>query len=465
MRVAHVRAGEDVADVEVGELIDDGVVGQRGAGVVVDKEAGVHVEKAAFEVVVEALDIVAMELAAEFEGVVALDQCEIIQHLKCFAQAAARDAVGGSAEVFEIAIEIDFRKADVTGAHVEAERGGINEIGIAGRGVRGIETGAESRVAETHFVDFCGREGGEPIDRNDLHARGGNLFEVGESRTAAVAAERAKRKLLVAVAESVACAKGIVLIQAEIDLTDEVVAIIFVADGIGQGIGITGGKQIGDFDERGINGRNRGAGNGSGDGESLRGGNLRLRRNGQGEIRADALALSFISEEKEQLVFDDRAAERAAEIVVVETRLRVRRAVGLQFRIEVIAGVEGGVAIVLVERTVKLIGARARDDVDDRAAISSVLGAELRLQVELLNGVERQQCSGRAGDAHLVQRGIIEERIVVVGAVEIVVVGTIAIAADVELAKTLFRAGHARTFDGNTRREGNEFAKIAAIER
>ncbi len=138
-----------------------------------------------------------------------------------------------------------------------------------------------------------------------MHARGGNLFEVGEARTAAVAAERAERKLLVAVAECVACAKGIVLIQAEIDLTDEVVAIIFVADGIGQGIGITGGKQIGDFDERGINGRNRGAGNGSGDGESLRGGNLCLRRHGQGKIRADALALSFISEEKEQLVFDD----------------------------------------------------------------------------------------------------------------------------------------------------------------
>ena len=90
-----------------------------------------------------------------------------------------------------------------------------------------------------------------------------------------------------------------------------------------------------------------------------------------------------------------------------------------------------------------MICARAGDDVDHGTAVAAILGGELRLQVEFLDGVDRQERSGSSADAGLVQRGVVEERIVVVGAVEGVVIGAVAIAVDVELSESTLRAGNA----------------------
>lgn len=278
--VADVADGVDVSDIEVGEFVDDGVVRESGASAVVDEEAGVDVEQAAFEVVVETLHVVTMEFAAKFEGVTTVSESEVVDDLEGFAETTSRNAVACGTKIFEVTIEVNFGQADVPGAHIKTKCGRIDEVGIAGSGVSGIETGAETRIAETDFVDLCGREGSEPIHGNDLNAGGRNLFEAGKSRTAAIAAERAERELLVAVAEGIASADGIVLIESVVGFGDEIVAIVFIADRISEGTGIAGGKKVSNLDERGIDRGNRGAGNGGVDGESLCGGELGLGGNG-----------------------------------------------------------------------------------------------------------------------------------------------------------------------------------------
>ena len=98
----------------------------------------------------------------------------------------------------------------------------------------------------------------------------------------------------------------------------------------------------------------------------------------------------------------------------------------------------------------QMIRAGAGDDVDHRAPIASIFGAELGLQVEFLDGVDRQQRSRGAADPGLVESGIVEEGIVVVGAIERVIVGAVAVAVDVELSKPELGAGDAGRFDGGS---------------
>src|SRR5580704_18520767 len=81
--------------------------------------------------------------------------------------------------------------------------------------------------------------------------------------------------------------------------------------------------------------------------------------NEQIEIGAFALALTFVGAEEKGLIVNDGSAERAAEIIVDELRLRGANG------IEEIAGIEERVAVIFVERTVKLVGAGLGDDVDD----------------------------------------------------------------------------------------------------
>lgn len=87
------------------------------------------------------------------------------------------------------------------------------------------------------------------------------------------------------------------------------------------------------------------------------------------------------------------------------------------------------------------------------------------MQVEFLNRIERQERCGSPGNADLVERGVVEERIVVVRAVERVVIRAVAIAVDVELAGAFFRTGNAGAFDGDAGRERHELAEIATVER
>ncbi len=75
--VAAVALGENIADVEVREFVDDRIRGKLGSGV--------DVQQASPQVIVEALHVVAVVFAAKFEGMVPANPRVVVQYLKCFA--------------------------------------------------------------------------------------------------------------------------------------------------------------------------------------------------------------------------------------------------------------------------------------------------------------------------------------------------------------------------------------------
>src|SRR5580658_11159192 len=72
------------------------------------------------------------------------------------------------------------------------------------------------------------------------------------------------------------------------------------------------------------------------------------------------LPLAFIIDVVERLVFDDRATQRRAKLIVMERRPR------LADRIEIIAGIERIVTEIFCRASMELIHAALGDDVDDR---------------------------------------------------------------------------------------------------
>ena len=145
--------------------------------------------------------------------------------------------------------------------------------------------------------------------------------------------------------------------------------------------------------------------------------------------------------------------------------MRLLCAIGEGLGVEVIARVKSRIAQVLKHRAVELVAAALGDDVDRRAAVASVLRRRLRLQIELLDGVNRQQAGRCSGNAHLVQRRVVEEGIVVVRAVQQVVVAAVAVAVDVELAEALLSAGHAAAFHGHAGSQRHQLAEVASVQR
>ncbi len=136
----------------------------------------------------------------------------------------------------------------------------------------------------------------------------------------------------------------------------------------------------------------------------------------------------------------------------------------MRIGVEIISCVEGAVAEEFVGGAVELIGPRLGHNIDHRAAVPAILRAKLRLQVELLDGRDRQKRSWGSPDSCLIQSRVIEERIVVVSAVEGVVVRTIAIAVDVELSEAALSTSDAGWINCGSWRQRNQFTEIAAVE-
>ena len=153
------------------------------------------------------------------------------------------------------------------------------------------------------------------------------------------------------------------------------------------------------------------------------------------------------------------SAQRCAELVVAESAL------GSRFAVEEVARIHARRCAEIRTPNREDDWSRSGDDVHHRAAVASVLGAELRLQIEFLNRVDGQHRSRRPADAGLVERGVVEERIVVVGTVERVVVGTVAAAVDGELPEAALDARHAGRFDRRARHQGDQFAEVASVQR
>src|ERR1700686_210379 len=101
-------------------------------------------------------------------------------------------------------------------------------------------------------------------------------------------------------------------------------------------------------------------------------GDVGLRRDACQCNDPHVLALAFVIQEEECFVLHNGAAKRTAELIVVKRRL------GMVEGIEEIPRVQGIVAQILEGAAVQLVRSAPGHDVDDRAAVSSVLGLEIR---------------------------------------------------------------------------------------
>src|SRR5205085_2320974 len=127
---------------------------------------------------------------------------------------------------------------------------------------------------------------------------------------------------------------------------------------------------------------------------------LRVAEDQAVEVEALALPKALVGEEEEGSVLAgvdggaaraearqvERAADVAAELVALEGRRVVQR------EVEEVARIERVVAQELEQLAVEFVRAGARGDVDDRAGVAAVLGAEGRVVgLELLHGVDRSE--------------------------------------------------------------------------
>src|SRR5712664_2897372 len=103
------------------------------------------------------------------------------------------------------------------------------------------------------------------------------------------------------------------------------------------------------------------------------------------------MAQSLIAREEIRLAPLDGAAEIAAELIALQSGLRVRGTTGCKLRIEEIAGIKPVVAQVFVRFTVELFRAGASRDIDDRARIPAEFRA-IRgvVDLEFRDGVDRR---------------------------------------------------------------------------
>ena len=97
------------------------------------------------------------------------------------------------------------------------------------------------------------------------------------------------------------------------------------------------------------------------------------------------LARALIPEEEEELILQDRSANRAAEDVLVERR----RGQGDRVLLEEVAGIQEGIAVKLKHVAVEVVGALLDRGADDRSTVTVVLSIERAGEkVELLKSVD-----------------------------------------------------------------------------
>ena len=85
------------------------------------------------------------------------------------------------------------------------------------------------------------------------------------------------------------------------------------------------------------------------------------------------------------------------------------------------------------------------------------------MEIKLLDGINGQNGRRSAADPDLIERGVVEERVVIVGAVERIVVGPIAVTVDRELPESALDRGYAGRVHGRAGHQGDEFPEITAV--
>jgi len=106
-------------------------------------------------------------------------------------------------------------------------------------------------------------------------------------------------------------------------------------------------------------------------------------------LRADSVLLprSLVAEECEQFVLDDRTAQDAAELILIQDLLRCSAGTIVTI-VEEGIGVKNRVSQILKRRSMELIRSGFRNDVHIRAWIPPVAGVVCRgLNLELLKGI------------------------------------------------------------------------------
>ena len=96
----------------------------------------------------------------------------------------------------------------------------------------------------------------------------------------------------------------------------------------------------------------------------------RVGNAGQGH-HADPFSLSFIIQEKERLVLNDRTSQRSSKLIIV------KRCLWLVRRIKEIARIQSIIAEIFECASVELIRSALGHDIHDCAAISAVLRFEI----------------------------------------------------------------------------------------
>ena len=325
----------------------------------------------------------------------------------------------------------------------QADAGGI-ETGIQ----RG-ESLREAVEAEARVVDQVPGEHLCQVQPGQLHARGDDGLECGQLRSLPAV----QREGLVAGAVDVAAAEIEAVVEAVIDLYEEVVAVEKIRDGVDV---VGADARIVLVREEAEQARAEWI-LGTAGGEVCRagGGDGLVAGHAYGERRIRAAAFAFVGGENERPVVLDGGAEGAAEIAVLEGAL-----LGTGKGFEEIAGVQLVVAQVLVGGAVNLVGAGLEHGIYNGAGVTSVLGRSLRLNAELGERIHRQDRSLCVDRAALVKRGLVAKRVVVIDSVD---------QEDVRLfALAVHREGTQRTARRAGRGAGDEkgeFAEVAAVER
>src|ERR1035437_9544627 len=80
---------------------------------------------------------------------------------------------------------------------------------------------------------------------------------------------------------------------------------------------------------------------------------------------------------------------------------------------------QSSVAVEVIGAAMKLVAARLQNNVDNAAGVASAFGGGLGLGAEFIDGIERHDDAGDAGDATLVHGRNVVPEIVVVDAVDL----------------------------------------------
>ena len=171
------------------------------------------------------------------------------------------------------------------------------------------------------------------------------------------------------------------------------------------------------------------------------------------------LALPFPGDEPERFILYNRAANRAAVLII---RKRVLRLIG---SVEEVARAQRVIAEVLEGAAVKLVGAGLGDDVDRRAGAAAKLGLRTAGDRNLGQRIDRKDRDGTAPHAGLVDRRQVAIAVVHVGAVEQVVVGAAAIAVQAEQSIGTRRFRRTHRIACRPRNQFEQLGKVTSVDR